>query len=326
MWVVEVVVPPVLAPAAEAAVARCAEAVSTFAEDDDRTRRIAGYARAQPDVGALRAALARVAARRGIAAPRVRVACLPPTDWVADVRERLPPVDVGRYAILGTHEAGRRRPGRTVLRLDAGLAFGSGRHESTRGCLLAVDLLARGRAVGRALDLGCGSGVLALAVARTWRRPVLAVDIDPLAAAAAADNARRNGLAPWVRTLVADGAAPRAVRRAGPFDLITANILAGPLRRLAGDMVRVLAPRGTLVLSGFLTTEEAGVLAVYRARGLRLVRRLHVGAWATLVLEEGRSPRPGTIRRAGGSGAQAALRGESSLAARRRAGGRPRTT
>lgn len=284
IWLMEIVVPARAGEAMAVILERFADAVSSFEEDAGANRRLAAYAEAQPDRAAIEAALAEVAARLGVAAPSLGIDRLPPTDWLAENRKDFPPIAVGRYLVLGAHHRMAPPAGATVLRLDAGPAFGSGSHESTRGCLLALDALARARRFRRPLDLGCGSGILALAMARTWKRPVLAADIDPVAVDNARANARRNGLAGSVRAVVSDGLAADAVRRAAPFDLVAANILARPLTRLAPAIGAVLAPGGRVVLAGILGSQEAQVLAAYRPQGMALRRRIPMGDWVTLVL------------------------------------------
>lgn len=168
--------------------------------------------------------------------------------------------------------------------MDAGRAFGNGRHETTYGCLLALDHLAKTRRYRQPLDLGCGAGVLALAMARLWRVPVVATDIDPWAVAVARDNARRNHLHPWVRPLLSDGFAHPNLAAGAPYDLIMANILARPLQRLAPAIAQHLAPGGRVVLSGLLAKQDAQVRAAYMAQGLYLRRRRLLGEWLTLEL------------------------------------------
>ncbi len=284
IWLLEVVAPArAAAPMAEI-LERFADAVSNFEADDGASCRLAAYTEAEPDRAAIEAALAGAAARLGVAAPPLRIDRLPPTDWLAENRKDFPPVAAGRYLVLGAHHSMAPPAGAIVLRLDAGPAFGSGSHESTRGCLLALDRLARARRIQRPLDLGCGSGILALAMARTWRRPVLAADIDPVAVETARANARRNNLAGLVRVAVSDGLAVDSVRRAAPFDLVAANILARPLRRMAPAIAGALVPGGLAVLSGILGSQEAQILAAYRAQGMALRQRLPMGDWVTLVV------------------------------------------
>ena len=206
-----------------------------------------------------------------------------PTDWKAQSLASFPPVSVGRLSIVGGHQALPRR--RFTLCVDAGPAFGSGRHESTQGCLLALDWLARrGRRVRRALDIGTGSGILAVAAARLWPARVLALDTDPVAVATARETVRRNGLSHRVAMVRAGGLRASVVGRLGRADLIVANIRAKPIAAMAPAFAKHLRPGGVAVLSGLLDTEERLVLAAFRTRGLRLRRRIGLGAWVTLIL------------------------------------------
>jgi ribosomal protein L11 methyltransferase len=171
-----------------------------------------------------------------------------------------------------------------VLRLDAGLAFGSGEHASTRGCLLALERIARRQRPRRILDLGTGSGILALAAAKLTRRPVLATDIEPWSVRVADENARLNREQRLVSARLADGWRHRAVRAGGPYDLVFANILARPLCAMARDLAAHLAPGGTAILAGLLGTQARMVLAAHRRQGLVLEARHDVGPWTTLVV------------------------------------------
>jgi len=172
-----------------------------------------------------------------------------------------------------------------VITLDAGIAFGSGEHGSTRGCLRAFERVAY-RRPRRILDLGTGSGVLAMGAAKVLHRRVLATDIDPWSVRVTRENAARNGLSGLIRAIRADGWLAPAVRAPGPYDLIFANILARPLCQMARRMALNLAPGGTLILAGLLATQINWVLAAYRRQGLRLDFSLREGAWATLVLRK----------------------------------------
>ena len=237
----------------------------------------------RPDRAAIEKAFATVADEQGLAAPSLTIESVPRIDWLAEVEKGFEPVRAGRFGIHGSHAA--RPPGvRLAIRIDAGLAFGTGHHESTTGCLLALDRLGRGMRPRACLDMGSGSGVLAIACAKLWRAPTLAVDIDPLAVATGAANGRANGVAPLIRSLTADGFGKRTVAAAGPFDVICANILARPLRRMAPHLARHLASGGRAILSGLLVRQEAGVLAAYRASGLTLDFRIRQGAWSTLIV------------------------------------------
>lgn len=249
---------------------------------------IQGYAAREPDRGAVAAAAALAALAAAIPAPATEVVELAAVDWLAQNRHSFKPIRLGRLLIHGSHLPAPTLAGVLALKIDAATAFGSGEHGSTRGCLTALDGLARrqraGHGVARALDMGCGSGVLALTIARLWPARVLAVDLDPESVRVAAENARLNGLASRVRTCAGDGFAGRCVRAGGPYDLIAANILARPLIAMAPGLARALARAGTAVLSGLLAEQEQAVRAAYRMQGLRLVRRIAVDGWHTLVL------------------------------------------
>jgi ribosomal protein L11 methyltransferase len=246
--------------------------------------------RGEPDRQALRRRLAALAApwRTGI---DLTVGPIPSTNWLHRTAENFPPQRIGRFWVHGSHVPEAPPAGSVAIRLDAGQAFGSGEHDSTRGCLLALDRLARRRRLRRVLDLGCGAGILAIAAAKCWPARVIAADNDPIAVAVARDNALRNGVAARVRCLPSEGYASAALRRAGPFDLILANILADPLIDMARDTARNLAPGGVAVLSGLLDRQADRVLAAYRPCRLRLRERIDQGLWATLVLGRGRTRR-----------------------------------
>jgi ribosomal protein L11 methyltransferase len=172
-----------------------------------------------------------------------------------------------------------------VLTLDAGLAFGSGEHGSTRGCLRALEVVAR-RHPRRILDLGTGSGILAMAAAMLLRRPVLATDIEPWSVRVAGQNARANGMGRLVRPVLANGWRGRSVQTHAPYDLVLANILARPLCRMAKDAALGLVPGGTVILAGLLASQARMVLAAHRRQGQRLEATWHEGAWTTLVLRK----------------------------------------
>ncbi len=204
------------------------------------------------------------------------------TDWLAQSAASFPPVTIGRLTIVGAHQDPPSR--RFVLRVDAGPAFGSGRHETTQGCLLALDWLARQRQVRTAFDIGTGSGILAVAAARLWPARVLALDSDPVAVATARKTLRQNGLSRRVTVVQGEGFHPIKAMRLGGAGLIVANIRVKPIAAMAAAFARHLEPRGGAVLSGLLASEERLVLAAFRAVGLRLRRRMGRGAWVTLIL------------------------------------------
>ena len=204
------------------------------------------------------------------------------TDWEAHAMAFFPPISVGRLTIVGVHQAPPRR--RFALCVDAGPAFGSGRHESTQGCLLALDWLARRQRIRRALDIGTGSGVLAVAAARLWPARVLALDSDPVAVITARETVRQNGLSRRVTVVRGEGFRSDPVCRLGQADLIVANIRAKPIAAMALAFAQHLRPGGVVALSGLLADEERLVLAPFRAARFRLKRRIRLGAWVTLIL------------------------------------------
>jgi ribosomal protein L11 methyltransferase len=207
--------------------------------------------------------------------------------WLARVYEGFPEQLIGHcFAIRGTHITAPPAPGRITLWLDAGLAFGSGEHGSTRGCLRALERVAY-RRPRRILDMGCGSGILGMAAARLLHRPVLAVDIDPWSVRVTSQNARLNRLAPRMRVRLGNGWQEAAVRRGAVFDLVFANILARPLCLMARYLAAHLAPGGTAILAGLLDTQTRMVLAAHRRQGLELECVLTEGSWRTLVLRKG---------------------------------------
>jgi ribosomal protein L11 methyltransferase len=205
-------------------------------------------------------------------------------DWVKATLEDLVPVPAGRFVVHGQHDRARVPPNKLGIEIEAALAFGTGHHGTTRGCLLLLDHVLKKYYPRRVLDLGTGTGVLAIAAAKALHRSVLASDIDPASVRVAHDNARLNGTGDLVQVIQATGfEAPQFAQR-GPFDLVLANILANPLRQLAGPMTRHLAPSALVILSGLLTPQAAGVVAAYRARGLLPLRHLRIDGWSSLLL------------------------------------------
>lgn len=221
-----------------------------------------------------------------IAGRPIAVEPLPDQDWIRLSQEGLPPVRAGRFFVHGAHDEGQVPGGVIPMRIEAGLAFGTGHHETTALCLGVLSGLAKKRAFRNVLDLGCGTGLLAIGAAKLWCRPVIASDIDPVAIEVTKENARGNGAAPLIRAVVADGLTHPVLGKAAPYDLIIANILAGPLTHLAPSIVGALAPGAVLVLSGLLTNQEQMVLSFYHP--LRFLERRREGPWSALVLEKPR--------------------------------------
>ena len=281
-WVLSIEVPRAALPLFEAALETLGGAL--VVDERGAAAGLQLYLEGEPDRGAVTALMGAAAAAAGVETPAFDSAPLPEVDWVAESHKALPPVAVGRFFVHGSHVTEVPAAGRIPILIDAATAFGTGRHESTRGCLLALSALAKKRAVRRPLDMGCGSGLLAIAMARLWRRPVLAVDNDRQAVAVTRQNAGINAVRPLVRARLGEGYRGPEVARRGPYDLIVANILAGPLASMAPELARQLAPGGVAVLSGLLSRQQRAVLAAHRAQGLRLEARIALGEWTTLVL------------------------------------------
>ena len=251
---------------------------SILEEDEDRdVWRIDAFPTTAEEVDALRL---RLADFPGLV---TTVEALADADWLAMSLSGLPPVRAGRFFVYGAHDQGRIPANAVALRIEAGAAFGTGHHGTTVGCLLAWNDLIKARRFDKVLDVGAGTGVLAIAAARTGARLARGTDIDAPSVRIARENAALNGArAEFVH---ASGLGHQRVRSAAPYDLVFANILAPPLVALAQDIRGALRPGGVAILSGLLRTQERRVLAAYHSRGFRLLRRIHRDAWATLVLE-----------------------------------------
>ncbi|MFN3641686.1 MAG: 50S ribosomal protein L11 methyltransferase [Gemmobacter sp.] len=251
-------------------------------EDGSGRWEVGAYFDAAPDD----VVLALMAAAHG-AAP-FAVSDLPEIDWVAHVKRELHPVEAGRFWLHGSHDAGRVPAGRIGLMIEATVAFGTGHHGTTAGCLIAFErMLGEGQRPARVADIGCGTGVLALAAAAVLPdAAVLASDIDAVAVEVALANAAVNGMAGRIACVEAAGFDHPAIAAAAPFDLIFANILKGPLIDLAPDLAAHLAPGGHAILSGLLAAQAADVLAAYVGQGLSQVARDDLGDWAALTLKK----------------------------------------
>ncbi len=212
------------------------------------------------------------------------IAPVPEKDWVAVSLEGLEPVRAGCFVIHGHHHENVAGPDEIPIVIDAGQAFGTGHHGTTLGCLMAIDRLGERKAFRNTLDLGCGTGVLAMAVAKRLAAPVVASDNDPVAIEVAEANAAENGCGQMIRFVTAEGLDHGMIAGTQPFDLIVANILLEPLMALAEPITRALAPDGILIVSGILTEQEEPLLAAYKPQGLRLADRLRIDEWSTLVL------------------------------------------
>ena len=209
-------------------------------------------------------------------------------DWVKASLEGLVPVAAGRFIVHGQHDRAHVPPNKLGIEIEAALAFGTGHHGTTRGCLLLLDHVLRSKMPRRVLDLGAGTGVLAIAAAKALRRRVLASDIDPRSAVVAAENARLNGVGDLVESICATGFAAPQFRMRAPFDLVLANILANPLRQMAPAMAAHLAPDAMVILSGLLPHQTRGVIAAHRANGVILIRQIRIDGWCSLLMQHRR--------------------------------------
>ncbi len=271
-------------PAYEAALLAVSATISLFHDEATDHWRIEAVRDTLADQDALQAALALAAGLTGHEAPMTR--SLTESDgWLARTVEAFPEQEIGRrFLIRPTHVAARPTYGRIALTLDAGLAFGSGEHSSTQGCLMALERMPR--RARRVLDVGSGSGILAMGAAKLFHVKALATDIDPWSVRVAEENAKMNGLKPRLRAILATGYNHRAITRGAPYDLIFANILARPLCAMACDLAAHLKPGGTAILAGLLGKQVRMVLAAHQRAGLVLERRISLDPWATLVLRK----------------------------------------
>jgi ribosomal protein L11 methyltransferase len=235
-----------------------------------------------PDQALLREIVAKAAGER--AAGAISFDTIEAKDWVKASLDDLVPVPAGRFMVHGAHDRARVPPNKLGIEIEAALAFGTGHHGTTRGCLLLLDHVLKADDPKRVLDLGTGTGVLAIAAAKALRRAVLASDIDPPSVRVARENEKLNHVGNLTRTIRATGFAAPDFASRGPFDLVLANILANPLRQLAGPMSQHLAPRAFVILSGLLTPQARGVIAAYRARGLMPLKHLKIDGWSSLLL------------------------------------------
>ncbi len=253
--------------------------VSSFEIPNDPRWQVDAYFMSEPPEGAIEAALA---------GHEFAIYPAPEIDWVEQSLTHHQKVEAGRFHIYGSHHE-KPHGGGFNIKVDAGMAFGTGQHETTLGCLLAIDEITKDKSVKKALDLGCGTGILALALAKslapTASQKIMASDIDPVAIDVARENAIVNHLAGRLRFRVATGLHDTILKQQGPYDLIAANILARPLCAMATDILRALNKGGIVVLSGLLTKQEQLVRQTYGNRGLAFRRRYVIGEWSTLVFQ-----------------------------------------
>lgn len=207
-------------------------------------------------------------------------------DWVSEVQKSFKPLDIGRFLVHGSHHKGIDTTGRVVIQLDAGCAFGTGEHATTSLCLQAMEWVMKQYRITHALDVGTGSGILAIGFAQAYHRPVIAADIDPVSVQVAKENAALNQVSGLVHCEVAAGFRHPVITGQGPYPLVLANILARPLVTLAPDFKKFMATGGVAILSGLLNWQEQMVLSAYRQQGIRLIKRFCRDGWSALVLEK----------------------------------------
>jgi ribosomal protein L11 methyltransferase len=284
-WRVTFTVPSDAAGTAEDAFNDIALAVSGF--ETDEANKIWTFELLfgeSPDMDDMGRRLMLIGALHNVAVPKPALAQVAQEDWLKQVARSFPPLSIGRFYIYGSHVEEPPPHGCVPIQVDAGAAFGSGEHGTTRCCLEALEWLSRKRRFSNILDMGCGSGILAIAAAKLWKTDVLAVDIDPVAVRVTADNAVINRENMRIIAAESDGYQSERIKRGKPFDLIVSNILARPLMAFAPDLKRHLAEDGMVVLSGLLTSQEQQVLAAHKMQGLSLEKRFVHQEWCTLVL------------------------------------------
>jgi ribosomal protein L11 methyltransferase len=258
-------------------------AVAAFAGPTGRWDITMHFAEA-PDQSTIRDLIALAAGDE--VARAVRFDVVESKDWVKATLEDLVPVHAGRFIVHGQHDRAKVPPNKLGIEIEAALAFGTGHHGTTRGCLVLLGHVLKAHRPRRVLDLGTGTGVLAIAAAKALHDQVLASDIDALSVKVAAENARLNGVGPWVEVTWGSGFSAPRLRQRKPFDLVLANILANPLRQMATVMSGHLAGGGRVILSGLLSPQAPSVIAAYRARGLVLEREIRIDGWSSLLLRK----------------------------------------
>jgi ribosomal protein L11 methyltransferase len=286
-WQVIIALPDMKSvPAFEAVFSDVAGAVITAEDPQGPGWSLTAYFPEKQDIAALQTRVAIAAAGEGIAAPEIGFEPVPPQDWVAEYQRRTPPLTAGRFFVAPEHYSGDTPDGLIAIRLDPGRAFGTGEHGSTKGCLLALDRLCiSGFRPACALDVGCGSALLAIAMAKLWPdAEIFACDNDPVAVQIGLENTEINRCAEQIAVLESDFYSAPAIAARAPFDLVAANILAGPLMATAAATAAMIAANGFLILSGILDSQADEVISVHAAAGMKEFDRLEQGEWSTVIL------------------------------------------
>ena len=284
LWRIALDLPDAQVDMFEPVVEDLVESIMWTVDEPRGMQRMEGFTTIQPDADHVAGVLKTAAESYGVDVPTAEIEELAPRDWVAENLKDFPPIDAGRFFIYASHVDERPLPGRIPMRIDPGAAFGTGTHATTSGCLEALEDLGKRHRFVKPLDVGTGSGILAIAMAKMWKLKVLGTDIDPVAIEVADQNAKLNGVADYLDFRVGPGF--QAVSDYARFDLIVANILARPLTGIAPDFGRALVPGGYAVLSGLIERDERFVLSPYMNQGMVLERRYVRDGWLTLVLKK----------------------------------------
>ncbi len=238
----------------------------------------------KPDADEINRRLLVITALHNIPMPEISIEQLVQADWLSQVARDFPPLSIGRFFVHGSHVPPSPKPSSISIQVDAGAAFGSGEHGTTRCCLEALEFLAQSRKFPKILDMGTGSGILAIAAAKLWKTDILAVDLDPVSVRVTDENTVTNKVQKFIKTGVSDGYSAMLIKRAATYDLIIANILARPLIAFAPHLKGNLAEGGVAVLSGLLVSQEKQVLAAHRVHGLVLKKKFTHQGWCTLII------------------------------------------
>lgn len=276
-----------LAPVFEESLAPHAVAVSWYEANEEGTVWTVDATMAtKPDAHFMQTIVDVAAELMGVSSPEIKVEKIPDTDWMEATWKNFPPRQIGRFYVYGSHSKLPVPENLIGLEINAATAFGSGEHETTTGCLLTLEDLAKDQQFAKPLDMGCGSGILAMAMTKLWSVPVLAVDNDPESVRVAQENATINQCTPLLEAFCSEGFADARVQENGPYDLIAANILAKPLCLMAPDMVKNLQKNGLIVLSGLLDRQIEDVVQAYQNAGAILVNQRLIHGWATLTMKK----------------------------------------
>ena len=288
LWRVEILATDESVNTFEEALNFFCETVCWFTTDIDGVWRVEGFSQNEPNRSRLTFAFDAVANELAIPVPKIQIAPVAPRDWVADSLRMFPPTKVGRFFVYGSYFHETIPFGLIPILLNPGRAFGSGEHPTTKGCLLAISDLARKQSFKNLIDMGCGSGILSIALAKALRTSVYAFDVDSNAVLVAKENIRHNGVAPLVHASHSDGYDSIKVKNTAPYDLIISNILANPLCKMAKNLNQISGDTSknscVVVLSGFLDCDTNRVYAAHYVHGFRLLRAYHIQGWCTLVL------------------------------------------